>query len=323
MPGIDSLDDLICNIKELMKNYFYPTEDVDNLINTHKHEISDVNTLQSELNGKAESNHTHPIDSELSINSINPVQNKVIKDALDDKAEVNHSHPIDSALSSTSTNPLQNKAINTALNSKANSSHNHSNASDSTNGFMSSVMFAKLRDIEEKANKTIVDSALSSTSTNPLQNKAINTALNNKADKAVVTTTNNGLMSSTDKSKLDGITTGARAKKRVLGYYIYSDIDQTNQPLIHIQQGTRLKIRLYTSEEYTGGPIDSSTPGISFPPQLSISYAIHGVVHTLSTSDSPASIGINLEKGEHLLHLSFLGSGNFYPVYRTVLLIVE
>ena len=29
---IDSLDDFICNIKELMKSYFYPKEDVDDLI---------------------------------------------------------------------------------------------------------------------------------------------------------------------------------------------------------------------------------------------------------------------------------------------------
>ena len=39
----------------------------------------------------------------------------------------------------------------------------------------------KLNGIEAEANKTVVDSALSSTSENPLQNKAINTALNGKA----------------------------------------------------------------------------------------------------------------------------------------------
>ena len=39
----------------------------------------------------------------------------------------------------------------------------------------------KLDGIEAQANKTVVDSALSSTSTNPLQNKAINSALNGKA----------------------------------------------------------------------------------------------------------------------------------------------
>lgn len=41
----------------------------------------------------------------------------------------------------------------------------------------------KLKGIEDGANKTIVDSALSSTSTNPLENKAVNAALNNKVTK--------------------------------------------------------------------------------------------------------------------------------------------
>lgn len=54
-----------------------------------------------------------------------------------------------------------------------------------------------------------VDSALSSTSTNPVQNKVINSALSGKASTAVATTSANGLMSSTDKTKLDGIDEGA------------------------------------------------------------------------------------------------------------------
>lgn len=54
-----------------------------------------------------------------------------------------------------------------------------------------------------------VDSSLSSTSTNAIQNKAVNTALSGKASTAVATTSANGLMSSSDKSKLDGIADGA------------------------------------------------------------------------------------------------------------------
>lgn len=46
----------------------------------------------------------------------------------------------------------------------------------------------KLSGIEAEANKTTVDSALSSTSTNPLQNKAINTALSSKADSSDIPT---------------------------------------------------------------------------------------------------------------------------------------
>lgn len=50
-----------------------------------------------------------------------------------------------------------------------------------------------------------VDSALSATSTNPVQNKVIKRALDNKAGTAVATTSANGLMSSTDKSHLDSV----------------------------------------------------------------------------------------------------------------------
>ena len=48
-----------------------------------------------------------------------------------------------------------------------------------------------------------VDSELSDTSENPVQNKVIKAAIDEKADKAVATTTADGLMSASDKGKLD------------------------------------------------------------------------------------------------------------------------
>lgn len=53
-------------------------------------------------------------------------------------------------------------------------------ASTSTAGLMSSSDKTKLDGIDTGANKTIVDSALSSSSTNPVQNKVINTELGKK-----------------------------------------------------------------------------------------------------------------------------------------------
>lgn len=47
----------------------------------------------------------------------------------------------------------------------------------SNNGLMSSTDKSKLDSIEAEANKTVVDSALSSTSTNPIQNKAVDAAI--------------------------------------------------------------------------------------------------------------------------------------------------
>lgn len=54
-----------------------------------------------------------------------------------------------------------------------------------------------------------VDNALSDTSTNPVQNKVVTTALNGKAGTEVATASTNGLMSKDDKTKLDGVEAGA------------------------------------------------------------------------------------------------------------------
>ena len=50
-----------------------------------------------------------------------------------------------------------------------------------------------------------VDDTLSDTSTNPVQNKVVEAALKGKAGTSIATTSKNGLMSSIDKAKLDGI----------------------------------------------------------------------------------------------------------------------
>lgn len=101
----------------------------------------------------------------------------------------------------------------TALSGKSDTSHSHSNATTTAAGFMSKDDKSKLDGIATGANKTTVDSALSSTSTNPVQNKVINTALSGKAASShthsVATTSAAGFMSKDDKTKLNGIATGA------------------------------------------------------------------------------------------------------------------
>lgn len=71
--------------------------------------------------------------------------------------------------------------IQTQLNAKASSSHTHSAATTSAAGLMSAADKTKLDGIATGATKITVDSALSSTSTNPVQNKVINSALAGKA----------------------------------------------------------------------------------------------------------------------------------------------
>ena len=140
----------------------------------------------------------YTIDSTLSSTSTNPIQNKVVYTALagkQDKLTAGTgisisgntisctvsggsgvgSITVDSTMSSTSTNPVQNKVIYSALQGKQNTltagtgiSINGNTISCTVSGGGSSVT---------------VDSALSGTSTNPVQNKVIYTALSGKQDK--------------------------------------------------------------------------------------------------------------------------------------------
>lgn len=82
-------------------------------------------------------------------------------------------------------------------------------ATQSTSGLMSAADKKKLDGIATGATKITVDTSISSTSTNPVQNKVIKTELDKKAGTAVATTSANGLMSAADKTKLNGIATGA------------------------------------------------------------------------------------------------------------------
>ena len=70
-------------------------------------------------------------------------------------------------------------ALQTAVDGKAASGHSHDAATTSAAGFMSADDKTKLDGIATGANKTVVDSALSSTSENPVQNKVVNTEISN------------------------------------------------------------------------------------------------------------------------------------------------
>lgn len=64
----------------------------------------------------------------------------------------------------------------------SNASHSHSNKAvlDATTASFTTALLNKLNGVAEGATKTVVDSALSSTSTNPVQNKVVNSALSGK-----------------------------------------------------------------------------------------------------------------------------------------------
>ena len=85
---------------------------------------------------------------------------------------------IDTSISGTSENPVQNKVIKQALDGKVDTvSGKGLSANDYTDTEKN-----KLSGIEAQANKTVVDSAMSDSSTNPVQNKVIYEELEDKAN---------------------------------------------------------------------------------------------------------------------------------------------
>ena len=143
---------------------------------------------------KAAAKNAITVDDQLYSQSTHPVQNKVVTAALgekagkdvatqyinglmskDDKAKLDgieagaNKTTVDAALDAGSTNPVQNKIVTAELDKKAGKDV----ATADADGLMSAADKVKLDGIEDGANKTIVDDAMSDTSTNPVQNKVI------------------------------------------------------------------------------------------------------------------------------------------------------
>lgn len=158
----------------------------------HGHDISDVSGLQSALDGKAaashgthvtfdstnkpkmdgtaafgtstsvaRADHVHPTDTSRA----SQVDLDTLETVVSGKANASHTHAISDVTNLQSS--LDAKATTSALNTHVNNADIHFTADERT----------KLSGIAAGANKTTVDSALSSTSTNPVQNKIINSAI--------------------------------------------------------------------------------------------------------------------------------------------------
>ena len=170
-------------------------------------------------------------------------------------------------------------------------------------------------------NPIITDTALNANSIRPVQNTVINSALNGKVDKVSGKGLSTNDLTDARVHILDSVYEGARARKRPLGYLIESNRDTSNQPLIEINKGTKLKVRLYESEL---GNIITGKSNIIYPDGLGITYTIvrndfatFGGNHLIQNG---AEISINLDSGYYMMIFSFPGSDNFYPVYRTIIL---
>ena len=165
------------------------------------------------------------IDSELSSTSLNPVQNKVINAALEHKVD----KVAGKGLSTEDyTTAEKNKLRDIAPNAEANVNPDWNATSgksqilnkptiptvDVTKAYVDNALTTKadlvngnvpLSQLPEIPSSITIDSSLSSTSTNPVQNKVINTALGNKVDKVPGKGLSANDYTTTEKNKLSRI----------------------------------------------------------------------------------------------------------------------
>ena len=167
------------------------------------------------------------IDSALSTTSTNPVENRVVTNALNNKQEqltvnptgtaeaslekltidgviyniISATTTVDNVLSMTSTNPVENRVITNALNGKQDQlTVNPAGTASASlekltiDGVIYNIISAT----------TTVDDALSTTSTNPVENRVITNALDNKQEQLTVNPTGTA-EASLEKVTIDGV----------------------------------------------------------------------------------------------------------------------
>ena len=167
------------------------------------------------------------IDSALSTTSTNPVENRVVTNALNNKQEqltvnptgtaeaslekltidgviyniISATTTVDNVLSMTSTNPVENRVITNALNGKQEQlTVNPAGTASASlekltiDGVIYNIISAT----------TTVDDALSTTSTNPVENRVITNALDNKQEQLTVNPTGTA-EASLEKVTIDGV----------------------------------------------------------------------------------------------------------------------
>lgn len=165
--------------------------------------------------------------------------------------------------------------MNTQLANKANTNHSHTsdsiyleeggeddvwmydygiNRQSSVNGFVYDHE-KKLENIDDGANKTVVDSSLSSSSKNPVQNKVVNSALNGKSNTGHEHTSDEIHYAYDQNASVTTILENKAAKNHTHDY-IPSTVSQTvfgsgDSKVTATRQGNVVTLRLYLAGEFT------------------------------------------------------------------------
>ena len=137
--------------------------------------LSDIESSIASLEtGKANSEHTHDMYATETY-----VENKLSELVASSPSTLQTLNELAAALGD---DPNFSTTIATQLGNKADINHTHNIATQDSEGFMSTADRIKLDSIESGANKIVVDDQLSSSSTNPVQNNIIQSALDQKSD---------------------------------------------------------------------------------------------------------------------------------------------
>lgn len=165
--------------------------------------------------------------------------------------------------------------MNTQLANKANINHSHTSDSIDLGGGSDDDMWVyeygvtrqsyvnlfvydhekKLENIDDGANKTVVDSSLSSSSKNPVQNKVVNSALNGKSNTGHEHTSDEIHYAYDQNVSVTTILENKAAKHHTHNY-IPSTVSQTvfgsgNSKVTATRQGNVVTLRLYLAGEFT------------------------------------------------------------------------
>ena len=139
----------------------------------------------------------------------------------------------------------------------------------------------KLAGIETGANKTVVDSSISSTSTNPVQNKVVNTALSNKVDKVSGKGLSTNDLTNTLKSNYDAAYTHSTST--------HAPTDAEKNVIVGIQKnGTDVSVNSSTRKVNITVPTSASDVG-AVPTSRTVNGKELSSNITLSASDVNAA----------------------------------
>lgn len=195
----------------------------------------------------------------------------------------------------------------------------YSDATTSAHGLMTAAMVTKLNGIASGANKITVDSELSSTSTNPVQNKVINTALAGKANSShgnhvpATQTANNATFLRNDNTWAK--VTPANIGAQPAGSYAAASHTHDDRYYTESEINTKLNGKANSSHTHGNGDITSLDAGKITSGTISIDRLPQGALERLTVvADDTARFKLTsstIQKGDTVKVTS---SGKMYYV---------